>query len=507
MKTSVFRENKGFISIFSIAVFLLYFYLAYNTPLTHDDWTWGSSDGWARLKNWFENYNGRYLGNLFELYLTRVEWPRFFIMAVFSTLIVILAGSMLKTPSVFGYLLSLLLFLCVPVNIISQTYAWVAGFSNYITSIAFVLMYLVLIKNIFEDAPPQYKSWLTVFVIPLGIMTQLFVEHITIYAVVMAFFVILFCFLRFRKVYAVHVSYLISTIIGAGIMFTNGAYSKILTGADTYRSIKPEESSVGEEVGFFQRIFDVYSEQIYPMLFLNNVILNLVLSLFCIILLIKSEKALKGLKTILLYVLSIYPFYKIFIVTYLRISFFKLDTHIFESIFSLVFYISIILTVLLYITDKNLKYKICFYLLSVLVLAGPLVFVHPFGPRNFIAPYAFFVLAAIEMGLYIIRDKYFNLAALNKVFTILVLALSISYIYVFTMNGSVDRERMAYIKEKVAVGEEEIILTRLPYEQYLWLSTPIIDGYQYETFKEYHGIPEEIKFKVIPYSEWEKLRQ
>ena len=37
-----------------------------------DDLTWGSSVGLDRLSNWFAGYNGRYVGNLIVIALTRL---------------------------------------------------------------------------------------------------------------------------------------------------------------------------------------------------------------------------------------------------------------------------------------------------------------------------------------------------------------------------------------------------------------------------------------------------
>jgi len=36
----------------------------YFVPYVHDDWAWGGSLGLERLANFFQDYNGRYLGNL-----------------------------------------------------------------------------------------------------------------------------------------------------------------------------------------------------------------------------------------------------------------------------------------------------------------------------------------------------------------------------------------------------------------------------------------------------------
>src|SRR4051794_32546453 len=120
MSSTANKSGKTFFGAFILIVFSFYFYLAYQTPLTHDDWTWGSSEGYKRFMNWFEDYNGRYMGNFFELFLTRVYWLRFLIMAVFSTLLVLLAARQYKEQPRFAYVLSLFLFLSVPVNVMSQ---------------------------------------------------------------------------------------------------------------------------------------------------------------------------------------------------------------------------------------------------------------------------------------------------------------------------------------------------------------------------------------------------
>ena len=45
--------------------------LCFLYPYTGDDWAWGSSIGIERLNTWFDNYSGRYFGNLIVLALTR----------------------------------------------------------------------------------------------------------------------------------------------------------------------------------------------------------------------------------------------------------------------------------------------------------------------------------------------------------------------------------------------------------------------------------------------------
>ena len=50
--------------------------LCFLYPYTGDDWAWGSSIGIERLNTWFDNYSGRYFGNLIVLALTRSIHPQ-----------------------------------------------------------------------------------------------------------------------------------------------------------------------------------------------------------------------------------------------------------------------------------------------------------------------------------------------------------------------------------------------------------------------------------------------
>ena len=62
MKSKVLRYGVGF---------LLIALLCWLFPYTGDDWAWGSKIGLERLHLWFDNYNGRYAGNLIVLAMTR----------------------------------------------------------------------------------------------------------------------------------------------------------------------------------------------------------------------------------------------------------------------------------------------------------------------------------------------------------------------------------------------------------------------------------------------------
>lgn len=64
------RKLNTALIIFVLA-FVFLFFLCYLFPYTGDDWGWGSEPGIQRLNNHFRDLNGRYLGNLAVIALTR----------------------------------------------------------------------------------------------------------------------------------------------------------------------------------------------------------------------------------------------------------------------------------------------------------------------------------------------------------------------------------------------------------------------------------------------------
>ena len=54
-----------------IAAFVVFLYIGYKVPYCHDEWQWGLDERIELMKNGFKDYNGRYLGDLLALLVTR----------------------------------------------------------------------------------------------------------------------------------------------------------------------------------------------------------------------------------------------------------------------------------------------------------------------------------------------------------------------------------------------------------------------------------------------------
>lgn len=116
------KKNKEII-IMSL-ILLLFIFLCSLFPYTGDDWAWGSSIGIQRLESFFENYNGRYVGNLIVLLLTRVNILRVIVMAITMFGIIYLSYKLTNKKKFSLFLLATLLILALPKLIFRQAIVW-----------------------------------------------------------------------------------------------------------------------------------------------------------------------------------------------------------------------------------------------------------------------------------------------------------------------------------------------------------------------------------------------
>ena len=224
------------IQIEYFGIFLFLVVLCALFPWCSDDWTWGSVKGIEQFNTGFKDYNGRYLGNLLVLALTRSRLLRAVFMAVTHTcLLFVLSG---LTGEFKGRLamISAVLFL-MPAGMFAQAIAWTSGFTNYVPSIVISLVYIYLVRDIFDSREPQYRRGSALIFLALGAAGSLFIEHVTIYNICLGIFVLVYTWIRFKRVYKPHIAFLVGAVVGAAVMFTNGAYRAVSQGTDWYRSI------------------------------------------------------------------------------------------------------------------------------------------------------------------------------------------------------------------------------------------------------------------------------
>ncbi len=502
-------HRLNLILLIFILAFVFLFFLCYLFPYTGDDWAWGGSLGLKRLNNFFKDYNGRYLGNLLVLALTRSNLLKTLVMS--TTLFGI---------SLFAYLISgknrseafavfFFVLLAMPRLIFRQAVVWTSGFSNYAIPVLSLFAYLYLIKNVAENKDLVYKKQHIPFAVLLGLSGALFIEHLTLYQIAAGAFIVGYTLLTKKKAYAVHIGFLVGSLFGAILMFSNGAYKNIAQHSNSYQKIP---SSLADS---FDNAFKAIVGVVCKHVMFENHILNVILTVFIVLLtlsfLCENPKIgmFKKLAVHLCAAVCIsYPLYSLLTIIYNGWKIFSDNTAIFEALYTSITFLSLFLLTFLCVADKVRKRRMLFELSSVPALSFPLLFVHPIGGRCFFITYIFFSLYLTELIVYLLVKKNSRMLCIYvaRVFLTLCICFAVYYISIFAKIAKEDNERTDFILEQIVEGKEVVLVPNLVYNGYLWTSLPEKGSVWEWRYKDFHGIDQDIAFENITNGKWQEIK-
>lgn len=490
-------KNNKYKSIILIAVvFFFFFTISYLLPYTNDDWAWGSNIGIERLNNFFTNYNGRYLGNLLVILLTRFRLLKAIFVGGIFTSIIYLSVCITNKKNISILLLSILLMVFLPHTLFRQVFAWTSGFTNYVPPMLLVLIWvLVNIKLLDNKNIKISKIWIIPSFI-LGVSTCLFMEHVTLYIIFISFASLIYCLKKKIKININQVTYFIGTLVGAVLMFQNEAYFHVVAGDDFYRSVPKD--------GIIIQSIKRYFYTIYSNLFSNNVFLLIVITICLSYLFFKFvyKKTIKN-KKIILYSYSYIIIYSVYLLVscfFCKWESFRFILMGIEGILAFLYFISLVLFII-FIPNISKK-RLLFYLLSIIILTVPLFVISPVTPRCFYPMYVMWSLFTLE----IVNDVY-NLLGNKSIFKVinymLVLFIGIVMFYLTVISSSafyINNKMVNYINRENK-NNSNIVLPKSPYEDYMKDPNPM-DNTNLKRFKMFYNIKNAVKVKFVDYKEW-----
>ncbi|MDD4718580.1 MAG: DUF6056 family protein [Bacilli bacterium] len=453
---------------------------------------WGSDLGISLFKKGFSNYNGRYAGNLIVMFLTRSRLLRMIIMTLTILGIIYLCSKIVNKEKKVLFYIGFMLFLTIPTAVFTQAVVWTSGFTNYAISVVLTLIYIYLNKDIIVKNNENKKTKYSILIFLLAFISSLFIENLTIYNVILGITLILYSNKKYKKVSNFNISYLIGSILGSVLMFSNGAYQNVLNGSDNYRAISK---------GIFG-ILEKYFIVIYKELIFNNLLLNIIITILLVVLTYRfiNKNKDKKIKDILLFSIIINVSYTIYtlMVTINQSWFILLNyTKYFEGIFTILYFLSIVTITIITISNKNKKMKLLFYLSSIILMVLPLFFVSPVGSRCFFATYIMFIMYIVELTDYLFEDKAIQLVGKVALFIIVILGIYLLNIYAYIFSIDYNRNRNV---QKNSKDFEVVIVEVLPYQKHVWMPNPL-PKYGLETnYKSFYNIDKHIKFYVIDFS-------
>lgn len=227
-------KNKKTVMYLLSIIFFAVFYLF--LPFAGDDWAWGSDIGLKRLENGFAGYNGRYIGNLLIILITRSLAARVAVCTLFMFLLIYILSKIFddltnsknsNTNFIIAFSSVLILVLpnqiafgdLQPFQIFGSTIGWFSGFTNYVVPSVFILIfYYIAVKKETESVATD------IFLIFDGLIACLCVEHYTLFCLIFSFFVIAYRYYFYKKICKKSICFFLGSLSGALIMFSNNSY-------------------------------------------------------------------------------------------------------------------------------------------------------------------------------------------------------------------------------------------------------------------------------------------
>ncbi|WP_125605465.1 DUF6056 family protein [Lapidilactobacillus bayanensis] len=478
---------KKLINKSNIILLCVLFSLFYMVPYNHDEWAWGTQEGIANLKNFFQGYNGRYFGDLISLAITRSVLFKAAFMAISTFSLYLLMRLQISYGKhhsarlkVEGQL-TLLLMLLVPTMLFQQIYGWPAAFVNFVPPVIFLIGYLYIIRRsiLSEDAPKH--ALLLTMICTIG--TQFFSENISIYMLLLTISVAIIDVFKNKKISKVSIYSVVFSLLGTIIMFINPAYTNAANGSDGYKKIEFTFSFLWTKLG----------TQIIPNMVLNYKVLLLIFGIVLVMLAYfnGNNNSSNLLNSIMLFVLIGYTIYGVFFYPNLqfpaRFSATIINLSSFCYFIALVHIVNSIST-----ASSRLLYLIL--TISVPVSAGPLLMADPIGPRSFYLTYIIWLLLII-----LLVDNlmdYFNISehayyALYHLFSSAIVVVFLCYYLIFGYIYHVNQQRTQLIDQAIKDEKSSLVLPYLPNDKYIWKTSTEPNNWLVR-FKKFYGIPKHI---------------
>lgn len=279
-------------------------------------------------------------------------------------------------------------------------------------------------------------------------------------------------------------------------MFSNSAYHSIATNQDGYRQMA--------EGGVIVRALHNYVNEIAKHLCLNNVWVNLAILIVCWLLYrqtvkkmtIKRERLLARLCVCVILFYNVWALLSSFgIATWTKQKFLLHS----EAILVVLYMVALISFTVLVAAHAKQLWEILFWNGTIVCIAAPLLVVNPIGERCFFATYIMFAMLLMELACMINHETVRTLLA-GKAFSYACILISVAglafYFNIFTSIHQTSQARLARIEKQVAKGKTSVEILHLPYESYLWTSTPEKEPW-IERYKLFYGLPEDLELKAV----------
>lgn len=481
-------NEYGLITIFSILIFMWFYFISSKTTLAGDDWAFFNN---TKNDGIFNAAIGMYFGwegrlmTLFSIHtlifnLSLWKIINSLIYVIIYVLIIFITKPKYKLLS---SMLFVLLIFTIKDNIRMEVFSWITGSVYYGIPLMLSFIYFSINYIIYRSETIKYKglflivSLFCAFYIPLGM------ENIGAATLIYTLFLNLIFYVKNKRISTIFILNLVVILISYFIWFLSpGSLIRLSNMPDW------------QKLSFVEKIIQTIPNVMYFTFYQNKYLILLLSITMSIYNFIKVKHFIKYF-SLIFYTLSL-----IMIFSQRLISFFPnsnlvimmSDGYSIINTLFWIFYALVLITNIIWIDIRRKEIRITPILLMALFSSAPLLMSPVIGYRLII--YTFFYLSFIII---IILNDLEIPKNLDKILFVGILILSIYFgnqlRYKYKLVESITSERIAIIIDYKAYSEfykDGIWLPRYPIYTIHGGDIEIEDQYHMRAFKEYFDIPE-----------------
>ncbi|MBO4877189.1 MAG: hypothetical protein J5501_04180 [Ruminococcus sp.] len=432
-----------------------------------DDYWWANI---SSVKHIFveRNINARYLTNTVTYFLSKMPFLRPIVCIPFFIALYLLMTVALRRGKKDFSSSSIFIAFCIlvtPPTITQVTTNWISGFTNYVFSIVFSLIYIVYCLPLFDGKADKRSSLFAVPMLILGFIGAFCVENISLYNAALGLFFVIYPLVRFKKVHPSNIAFFIGAAAGLIIMLNNKNYSQIMSASDDngFRSV---------EIDFSNVLMTLYVD-LLPFIARMYFIVHILIAIAVSALYFRKYPALSGkdipkYAKIFLPLIIAYALYSTFSDIYSSFTSMTLAFRMNAIEIAFAFLYVIALIYIAYVVfDKNTFTRVLFFICSIVFVTAPFLAVKPVTPRCFFATYIFWVLTAGEFILPVFRHRKLSEVTALRIGSLSVIISAVVFFSIINItNYTAECIRVKYIKQQFEEGVRTVELITLPYDTY-----------------------------------------
>ena len=254
------------------AILLFDLFLALAVPYSStDDWQWGMEEG---LRWWLDGLlNGRYAGNFFAVIMCRSPAVKVLVMGLTMFLIPVLMALLASRGDRQRFLPLFLAchagILLMPPIMWRENYGWVSGFGNYVVSVLFFLVWLLVLRRTADLRTRPGLSSALLFL--LALISGLFVENLTLLFLGASLILALYA-LKDRELRLPFWACLAGSALAAALMFGNGLFTDLASTGSALNGLRELNFSPEDgPLAIAGSVLSWYGTRLLPIAFLRGV--------------------------------------------------------------------------------------------------------------------------------------------------------------------------------------------------------------------------------------------